>query len=250
MKKIIFILISCFISYWFVSANSSFGTVQDSLSQIESRAESQWYHLPVARKYLVDAYFSEGIYSQEEKNHIWSLIRELEAVSEEKYRKTPWYEMNDDWTEAKLYGQIDGTIFQKTVNLINNNPNLKTIQLVYVPWSHDDVTNHATGRVIRTHWLTTKINEYGFIASGGTDYLMAGKTRMIAPWAQIWVHARTSSAVPTPREITQDSDVHDEYVDYFTEMWINESLYRWTLYNTRPGNIHWLTEEELTTYWF
>ncbi len=250
MKKTLLTLVLFFMSYSIVSANSSFGTVEESLSQIDYRAESQGYHIPVARKYLVDAYFSEGKYTEAEKKHIWSLVRELEWISEEKYRKSPRYEVTKDKKEAKLYGQIDSTIFKKTIDLINANPWIQTIQLVYVPGSHDDVSNHAAWRIIRNQWIWTKINEYWFIASWWTDLLMSWKTRQIAPGAQIWVHARTSPAVPSPREIAQDSDVHNEYVDYFTEMWLNESLYRRTLYNTRPGNIHWLTTEELQTYWF
>jgi len=50
--------------------------------------------------------------------------------------------VSNNGTYAKLYGNIDSTIFAKTQTLINNNPNLDTIEIVYAPGSTDDVENH------------------------------------------------------------------------------------------------------------
>gem|GEM_PF-6456264 len=41
-----------------------------------------------------------------------------------------------------MYGQIDSSILVKTNRLINDYPNLETVELVYVPGSYADFENH------------------------------------------------------------------------------------------------------------
>lgn len=100
------------------------------------------------RNHLEDAY-NDPQYSSAQKAYIASLVREVEAVSEERYRVSPWYEVSNNGTQAKLYGNIDGTIKNKTNKLLNDNPNLQNIEVVYAPGSTHDINNHIAGRAVR-----------------------------------------------------------------------------------------------------
>lgn len=222
--------------------------IDEAIQWLDTRAQNEWYHLPVVRKFLMDAYYDPQY--KEHQSYLVQLIREVEAVSEEKYRVPVWFELNEDRTLANMYGQIGEDIYTKVRELIMRNPNLDTIKLIYVPGSHHDINNHKAGRLIRTSWINTYIPSYWFIASGGTDILMAGNNRKIGKGAQIWVHAWTSSAYPEPRNLRDNDAAHNEYISYFTDMWVSEDLYRWTLDNTRPGTIHRMTQEEIQEYWF
>lgn len=85
------------------------------------------------RRFLLDAYNEDGKWTTEQKQYIASLIREVEAVSEERYRISPWFEVNEAGTVAKMYGQIDSSVLAATQALLNGYPDLKKIILVYVP---------------------------------------------------------------------------------------------------------------------
>ncbi len=231
------------------AANYELPETNEAISYMQNRAEKQGYKLPVVRKFLVDAYRNDK-YTAQEKKYLASLIREVEGISEQYFRTSPWYEVKNNGTVARLYGQIDDTIELKTVQLLQDHPNLKTVELVYVPGSHHDENNHKAWRILRAMWINTLIKRFGFVASGGTDLLMAGKERVIKDWAQIWVHAWTSPTNPESWTLSTTHSAHNEYVSYFQDMWIDTNLYRWTLQNTRPESIHWLTQQELTNYWF
>jgi len=247
------ILLSVMVGIWCLSLAHAEEFVLPELWEaivwMDDWSESQWYKLPVVRNYLEDAYYDDK-YTTIQKQYIASLIRAVEDTSENSYRIAPWYVVSNNGTYAKLYGNIDSTIFAKTQTLINNNPNLDTIEIVYAPGSTDDVENHKAWRLIRNSGIKTKIKKHWFIASGGTDLLMSGFGREIHPESKIWVHARLSNTYPEPRNLPTTSPAHNEYVDYFTDMGISADLYRWTLDNTTPGTIHWLSSEELNTYWF
>lgn len=250
MKQLFTILVSVCVWIWASCASYTYVDVQDSIDWMTDWAGSHWYHLPVVRNYLVEAYEMTNKRSSSEKQHIAALIREVESISEESYRVSPRYELNESKTRAKLYGQIDETIYDKTIQLLQDAPDLQEVELVYVPWSYHDINNHKAWRLLRANNITTKINKHGFIASWWVDLLMSWSPRVIAPWAWIWVHAWYSDAYPTPRNLPSDSDGHDQYVDYFTDMGISEDLYRWTLTNTRPWSIQRLSQQERDEYWF
>jgi len=228
-------------------------TKDQAVTWMQKRIQKRWYKLPIARYYLVNAFYDDK-FTAEQKQYIASLIRAIEDISENDFRVSPWYEVKNKGANkgqiARLYGQIDSSIDTKTANLIASNPDLHTIELVYVPWSFHDINNHKAGRMIRDAWLNTVVKKFGFIASGGTDLLMAWVNRTVEEWANVWVHAWTSPTHPTSWTLTATDPAHLEYINYFTEMWIESSLYRWTIQNTRPESIHWLTSDELDQYGF
>ncbi len=240
------IFLSTWISFW-NSLNTS-ENISIWINFLENWANDQWYRLPVVRKYLEDAYY-EDRRTNEQKWFIAALVREVEAKSEKKYRISPWFEIKDWWKTAELYGQIDSSILEKTQLVLEKNPQLETIRLIYVPWSNHDINNHKAWRLIREAGITTEIPEYGFIASWWTDLLFSWATRNIAEWAKIWVHARTSPSHPESRSLSKEHEAHEEYTSYFEDMWIDLDLYWRTLENTRPESIHRLTTAELVQHW-
>ncbi len=250
MKKLL-ITVFLFVSWFQLTFATEYVMPEqtEALKWMQTRSEKQWYKIPVVRYYLHKA-FNNPKYTAEQKQYIWSLMMAIEDVSEQHFRVSPWYETRFQGKLARLYGQIDDTIDEKTRELIDNNPDLHTIELVYVPGSDHDIDNHKAWRMIRDAWIKTRIKEFWFIASGGTDLLMAWTKRTIADGAFIGVHAWTSPSVPASWSLSTSHSAHAEYLNYFADMGISTDLYWWILENTRPTNIHWMTSGDLDTYWF
>jgi len=164
MKKFI-IFLAVAIWFWQLAFAANYETPpkDEAVRWMQLWAEKQGYKLPVVRKYLVDAYYNPK-YS-EQKQYLASLIRAIEDISESDFRVSPWYEVKNNGTLARLYGQIDSSIDQKTQKLLQDNPNLQIVELVYVPGSNHDINNHKAWRMLRNAWIKTMIKEFGFIAS-------------------------------------------------------------------------------------
>ena len=62
-----------------------------------------------------------------------------------------------------------------------------------VQGSVDDEANIAAARLVRERGLNTLIPGSGMIASGGTDFFLAGVKRTVQPGAKIGVHSWTGN---------------------------------------------------------
>lgn len=233
-----------------VSTRYNVPSVQEGYAWVKNWTEKQGYHVVAARNILAAAYANTSAWTPSEREYIAKLLTEVELEGELNYRKSVRFELNGSKTVANMYGQIDSNIDDSVNELLQLAPNLQQINMIYVPGSYDDESNHRAWRVLNAKWVTIKIPHYGFIASGGVDFLMAWKKTIVERGAQIGVHAWMSDTYPTPWLLPQNDPAHSEYVDFWTEMGISTDLYRWALQNTKPGSIHWLTEEEINRYGF
>ena len=84
----------------------------------------------------------------------------------------------------------------KVFEPILEHPNVKTMEMIRVPGSIDDVSNLRASLYVRRWGLNTKINQRSIIASGGIDFFLAGKTRTVAKGAKIGVHSWGSGGKP------------------------------------------------------
>ena len=85
------------------------------------------------------------------------------------------------------------------------------------------------------------------IASGGTDFFLAGKHREVAEGAKIGVHSwagGTKAATDLPKR----HKAHKKYLNYYNQVNIPEDFYWYTLDAAPAESIHNMTEEEIMKY--
>jgi len=154
---------------------------------------------------------------------------------------------------ATMSGVIDVSTPEVVENLIQENPEIDTINMLLVPGSIDDEANLRAAKMIRAANLNTHIPSAGDIASGGVDFFLAGKIRTMDQGAMFGVHSWGSgnpfssvSAIDLPR----DHQDHQPYLEYYREMGITEDFYWFTLEAASPDNIHYMAPEEIERYGF
>jgi len=152
---------------------------------------------------------------------------------------------------AIMTGEIFTDTPEQIQQLLNEHPKLNTIILLNVPGSADDDANLEAARLIRAHGITTIVPSNGLVASGGTDFFLAGKNRIIETGAKIGVHSwATNDSGPEIQghELPRSSEEHQLYLDYFEEMNINENFYWFTLQAADADDMYWMTATEIAKY--
>jgi hypothetical protein len=87
------------------------------------------------------------------------------------------------------------------------------------------------------------------IASGGTDFFMAGTKRIVAKGALLGVHSWGGDMDSVPAaEVPRDDPVHIKYLDFYEAVDIPGDFYWYTLDMAPAGGIHFMTEEEIELY--
>ncbi|RFB04834.1 alpha/beta hydrolase [Parvularcula marina] len=133
--------------------------------------------------------------------------------------------------------------------LLKDNPGLKKIVMTNVPGSDDDEANIKASIMVHEHGLTTYVPASGMIASGGVDFFLAGKERVIEEGACIGVHAWQDDDDPTPSsELPRDHPGHKVFLDYFKKIGMDEEFYWYTLRVAKFDDMYWLSTEELLKY--
>jgi len=148
---------------------------------------------------------------------------------------------------AYMTGVITASTPAKVLELIFEHPNVKTIEMINVPGSIDDVSNLRASLYIHQFGLSTRLNERSIIASGGTDFFLAGKEREVAKGAKIGVHSWSGGAKPAT-ELSKNHIAHKKYIDYYKIVNIPTEFYWYTLEAAPAYDIHFMTEEEIKKY--
>ncbi|WP_068315125.1 hypothetical protein [Polycladidibacter hongkongensis] len=149
---------------------------------------------------------------------------------------------------AYMSGVIDSDAPDLVEELLEDNPKLKEIVLVEVPGSADDVANLEAALMVREAGLTTRLTKDSMVASGGTDFFLAGKKRIVAKGAQIGVHSWADSDGQTGAEAPKDDPMHQHYLEYYRSIGIQEAFYWYTLEAAPADDVHWMTSSEIKRY--
>ena len=148
---------------------------------------------------------------------------------------------------AIMTGVIDGDIGKKLQTLFNEHPEIKTIILQNVEGSVNDEANLKAARLVRQRGLDTLIPGDGMVASGGTDFFLAGVKRTARPGAMIGVHSWSDLMLDGAR-VPGNSPEHQKYLLYYKEMGIPAEFYWYTLRAAPSSGIHWMSTEEQRRY--
>jgi len=86
-------------------------------------------------------------------------------------------------------------------------PSVRTIEMAYVPGSIDDPANLRAASYVRKFDFTTVLKSDHSVASGGTDFFLAGKHRLIEKGAKFGVHSWGGLGYQG-KDVPKDSDEH------------------------------------------
>jgi len=148
--------------------------------------------------------------------------------------------------------QMSGVITTRTVKdvkkLLEEYPELKTIELIFVPGSADDDANLEASRLIREAGINTHVPEGGDIASGGVDFFCAGVIRTAHEDSFIGVHSWGDGKVEDANLLPKDHPIHKIYLDFYREMNIPDDFYWFTIQAAPADGIHNMTQDERVKY--
>ena len=135
--------------------------------------------------------------------------------------------------------------------MLDDNPQIDTIFMGTVPGSADDEANLEAARMVAERDITTVIGRYSFIASGGTDFFLAGRRRVMERGAQVGVHSwEDSGGVAT--DYPRGHEYHQLYIDYYRKIgWSQkqaEDFYYYTIESAPADDLHLMSEAELLQY--
>jgi len=154
-----------------------------------------------------------------------------------------------DGDVAYMNGLIDSEMPATVLELLFEHPEVKTIVMEIAPGSLDDEANLRAALYVNKHGLTTELKSNAMIASGGTDFFMAGTKRIVAKGALLGVHSWGGDMDSVPAaEVPRDDPVHIKYLDFYEAVDIPGDFYWYTLDMAPAGGIHFMTEEEIELY--
>jgi len=150
---------------------------------------------------------------------------------------------------------MSGTINSKTPhqlqNIFNKYPAINTVVMETVEGSVNDEANLEAATWISQKDLTFILEENSLVASGGTDFFLAGEQRIVHPNAQVGVHS-WSDGINEASSFIKGSKEHEKYIDYYMAIgWPKESaekFYYFTIYAAPADGMHWMTPEEIKEY--
>jgi len=156
----------------------------------------------------------------------------------------------DDKT-VQMDGDIDSSTLRHFESMVKDYPNITKINIKEVPGSLDDETNLQVSRKVHERNIATHILDEGLVASGGTDFFLAGTTRTIGNNVRIGVHS-WSDGKNEATDFPEDHEDHQFYVDYYVAIGFTQenakNFYFFTINAASADSIHWMTEAEIEQY--
>ena len=175
----------------------------------------------------------------------------LTSCKKEDDRKFGIFTVQSDNVTIEMNGEINKNSKKSFDDLIDNYPNITTINIVNCDGSSDDEVNLALSKDVHTKGINTHLLDNASIASGGVDFFLAGVKRSRDNNTQIGVHS-WSDGNNTATDYAVGHANHLPYIQYYKDIGFSqqeaEDFYYFTI-NAAPANsIHWMTESEITQY--
>ncbi len=152
---------------------------------------------------------------------------------------------------ATMTGTIDCATPAVVRQLLAANPQLATIVLANVPGSADDDANLEAARLVRQAGINTHVPAGPGVASGGTDFFLAGVIRTMDAGAVIGVHSwqdenGSGKAQKDSNPNWATAPAHASFLQYYQEMGLADppGFYCYTMDAAPPAGIHNMTLQE------
>ncbi|MGV0034029.1 MAG: hypothetical protein ACNYPE_03405 [Candidatus Azotimanducaceae bacterium WSBS_2022_MAG_OTU7] len=151
-----------------------------------------------------------------------------------------------------MVGLVNAKSHRQLRKVFEENPQIDTVSMLYVPGSVNDQVNLEMGEWLAQKEITMKISRYGLIASGGTDLFLAGKRRIVEEGAQIGVHSWADAQGSTAIDYPRGHENHQPYIDYYQDIgWdleASEKFYYFTIEAASADDIYNMTDAEIIQY--
>lgn len=152
------------------------------------------------------------------------------------------------------YFVADGTLVPETGDHVDrirkNHRDIRVLVLKNVPGSDDENDYMDVALKLRDAGFVMIVPSDGVIASGGTDFFLAGQYRIIEPGACIGVHSWEEVGSPPlqGKDLPRDHEDHKEYLDFFADIGISADFYWFTLEEAPAQGMHWMSPEEINRF--
>ena len=175
-----------------------------------------------------------------------------ESVSETQFGI---FEVIDD-TTIQLDGVINSASLHNFMALIDSYPRINTIRIVNCDGSEDDEINLQLAELVHQRETDIHILENGLIASGGTDFFLAGRSRTKGPNTRIGVHSwgglDDDGNVVSATDFPEGHEYHLPYIEYYVSVGFTqeqaEDFYYFTIHAASADDIHWMNDQEIARY--
>ena len=148
-----------------------------------------------------------------------------------------------------MEGEIASSTPDRLRRALDRNPGISEIIMTYVPGSMDDEANLEAARIVRQRGLVTILPTEGLIASGGTDFFLAGVDRIVEHGACVGVHSWSADEMDAPAaQLPKDHEDHKKYLDYYAVVGIDPGFYWYTLEAAPADGMHWMSQAEMNLY--
>lgn len=148
---------------------------------------------------------------------------------------------------AVMRGVIGPSTPGRVLELLIEEPQVGTIVMANVPGSIDDDSCLRAARMVRRAGLATHVPSGGEVASGGTDFFLAGIERTVDEGARLGVHS-WAGFDEEGSDLPEDHPEHERYLAYYRDLGIDESFYWFTLRAAPAESIHFMRQAELRRY--
>ncbi|SIN64986.1 hypothetical protein SAMN02745824_1460 [Parasphingorhabdus marina DSM 22363] len=131
-----------------------------------------------------------------------------------------------------------------------NDQNIKILVMQNVPGSDDDNDYLDAAWGLHQDGFTTIVPSDGLVASGGTDFFLAGTFRIIQPGACIGVHSWEDDGPPpyAANQLSRDHAEHGDFLEFFTAIGIATEFYWFTINAAPASGMHWMSPAEINRF--
>lgn len=150
---------------------------------------------------------------------------------------------------------LDGVINTRALDdfeaLYAANPTVKTVYIRQCDGSINDEVNLQLASRVHALQLNTHLMDDGLVASGGTDFFLAGKQRTMGKNTKVGVHSWAGDGV-VATDFPEGHPNHSPYIEYYKNIGFSEAeakaFYYFTIHAAPADSIHWMTKHEIATY--
>lgn len=127
---------------------------------------------------------------------------------------------------------------------------IRVMVMLNVPGSDDDNDYMDAARKLRQDGFVTIVPSNGLVASGGTDFFLAGSYRIVEPGACLGVHSWEDMGPPaySAHTIPRGHEDHLDWLEYFEDMGISQDFYWFTIYAAPATGMHWMSPAEINRF--
>ncbi len=155
---------------------------------------------------------------------------------------------NVDNERLYMWGDINTKTPSQLKEILDDNPNIKTIVPVQIDGSVDTERGAImAGNLVRKRGLNTHITSSSVISSGGVDFFLAGVKRTMERGAEINIHSSSDGFIDFV-DLPKNDPSHDFNKNYVKEMLGTEDFYWVTLKAAPSDGFHTMTEAEILLY--